>query len=168
MLKNKYLIPLLFMALTTTSTLNASDTLPGASHEISYPEGWQNWSTIAVSHRTDNKTLRVILGNKIAVEAARSGQTNPWPNGSILGKVVWKDSTLPNWTAATVPKELVHTEFMFKDTEKYTETSGWGWARWLGVNQKPFNQGSQVCVSCHTPVKSRDWVYTEAAEFPRL
>jgi len=168
MFKNKYLISLLFIALTAAPALNASDTSPGTSHEISYPEGWQNWSTIAVSHRTDNKTLRVILGNKIAVEAARSGQTNPWPNGAILGKVVWKDSTLPNWAAATVPKELVHTEFMFKDSEKYTETGGWGWARWLGVNQKPFNQGSQVCISCHAPVKNRDWVYTEAVEFPRL
>jgi len=163
---NKYLIPFVFVG--AASVVNASDALPAQSHEISYPAGWQDWSTIAVSHRTDNKTLRVILGNKVAVEAARLGETNPWPNGAILGKVVWKDTELSNWKSATVPDKLIHTEFMFKGADKYSGTNGWGWARWLGVNQKPFNQGAQVCISCHTPVKNRDWVYTEAAEFPRL
>ncbi len=33
---------------------------------FSYPAGWQNWAVIAVSHRTDNKTSRVILENAAA------------------------------------------------------------------------------------------------------
>ncbi len=63
-----------------------------APNGIPYPTGWQNWKVIAVSHREDNHTLRVILGNDKAVEAARKGQTNPWPDGAALGKVVWKDA----------------------------------------------------------------------------
>lgn len=43
---------------------------------------------------------------------------------------------------------------------------GWGWARWVGLEQKPFNDGMQSCVGCHTPVKSRDWVFTDPAPFP--
>ncbi len=141
---------------------------PGPSHGIGYPSGWQNWSTIATSHRTDNGTMRVILGNDVAIAAARSGQINPWPDGAILGKVVWKTTELANWKAATVPSTFVHVEFMFKDREKYPETSGWGWARWVGIEQEPFNEGADVCRACHTPVQQRDWVFTDPAMLPAI
>ena len=144
----------------------AADSVPMDSHGVSYPVGWQNWAMIAVSHRTDNNTSRVILGNDIAVKAARSGKTNPWPDGAILGKVVWKDTQLKDWQTATVPGEFVHAEFMFKDSKKYTDTYNWGWARWVGLEQVPFEKGAQVCISCHTPVKDRDWVFTEPASLP--
>jgi hypothetical protein len=147
-------------------TTLAADELHRPSNGIPYPEGWKNWATIAVSHRNDNGTLRVILGNNIAVEAARSGNVNPWPDGTILGKVVWKDSELEDWQAATAPGEFVHAEFMFKDSAKYRETYGWGWARWIGMDQEPFDEGMQVCIACHTPVKHRDWNFTDPAPFP--
>ncbi len=59
------------------SSFVLADSHHGESHGISYPQGWQSWSAIAVSHRTDNDTLRAILGNDIAVKAARSGKVNP-------------------------------------------------------------------------------------------
>ena len=65
------------------------------------------------------------------------------------------------------PSEFVHAEFMFKDSKKYTASYGWGWARWVGLDKKAFNSGSQVCTSCHTPVKKRDWVFTDPALFPK-
>ncbi|QOY51402.1 cytochrome P460 family protein [Candidatus Sulfurimonas baltica] len=158
-------ISIILIAVATNSY--ATDKKVASSHGIDYPMGWQNWSTIAVSHRTDNNTSRVILGNNIAVEAARSGKTNPWPNGAILGKVVWKDTELKDWKSATVPDEFVHAEFMFKNSEKFKESYGWGWARWVGLEQKPFEKGMQVCISCHTPVENMDWVYTHPAKFPK-
>ncbi len=160
----KMLVALTF--LSAASLAQAGSATPGPSHGIAYPEGWQNWATIAVSHRVDNNTVRVILGNDIAVKAARSGQTNPWPDGAILGKVVWKETRLPNWEKAVGPAKFVHAEFMFKDSKKYAKTYGWGWARWVGPDQKPFEKGPQVCTSCHTPVKNRDWVFTDPAFFP--
>jgi hypothetical protein len=158
----------LILVMGAVSAAIASDMAPMQSHGINYPTGWQNWSAIAVSHRTDNNTIRVILGNEVALKAARSGQTNPWPEGTVLGKVVWKDAQLENWKAAIVPRDFVHAEFMFKDSKKYSETYGWGWARWVELDQKPFNEGTQVCISCHTPVKNRDWVFTDPAVFPKL
>lgn len=166
MIVKKTVILVLFLSIASISI--ASDKAPEQSHGISYPSGWQNWSTIAVSHRTDNNTLRVILGNEVAVKAARSGHTSPWPDGSVLGKVVWKDAQLENWEEAIVPKQFVHAEFMFKDSKKYSKTYGWGWARWVGLDQKSFNKGTQVCTSCHTPVKNRDWVFTDPAVFPNF
>ena len=155
---------ILFAILLSFVSCSASALEPvGESNGIPYPEGWQNWPTIAVSHRTDNNTMRVILGNEIAVKAARSGQTNPWPDGAILGKVVWKASELADWPAAKAPGQLVHAEFMFKNATGYQETGGWGWARWLGLDSKPFNEGMTACVACHTPVAHRDWVFSDPA-----
>lgn len=162
------LIKLFFISLSVIvlSIVSAVADTPKPSNAIDYPVGWQKWSTIAVSHRTDNNTIRVILGNPIAVEAVSAGKTDPWPDGAILGKVVWKDKQHQNWQAATAPGEFVHAEFMFKDSKKYSKTYGWGWARWLGLSQQPFNDGAKVCISCHTPVKNRDWVFTDPASFP--
>lgn len=160
-------IRLLALSLSVWTTLVfAADPAPGPSNEITYPIEWKSWKTIAVSHRSDNNTIRVILGNDVAVEAARTGKSNPWPDGAILGKVVWKDTQLENWETATVPGNFIHAEFMFKDSKKYTQSYGWGWARWVGLEQNPFNKGQQVCISCHTPVKDRDWVFTDPAIFP--
>ncbi|MDH5473727.1 MAG: cytochrome P460 family protein [Gammaproteobacteria bacterium] len=163
----KYIVRLVSLFFTVTS-FNAfgADTVPGSSHGIAYPAGWQNWSTIAVSHRTDNNTIRVILGNEVAVNAARSGKNNPWPEGTILGKVVWKDTELKDWKTAIAPGQFVHAEFMFKDSKKYASTYNWGWARWVGLEQAPFEKGAQVCTTCHTPVKDRDWVFTDPASLP--
>ena len=163
----KGFVSFISVAITLTSfTALGTDSAPASSHEIAYPTGWQNWSTIAVSHRTDNNTIRTILGNDIAVKAARSGKTNPWPDGAIIGKVVWKDTNLKDWQTATAPGKFVHAEFMFKDSKKYSETYNWGWARWVGLDQKPFQKGTQVCTTCHTPVKNRDWVFTDPASLP--
>lgn len=141
-----------------------------APNGIAFPVDYQNWRVISVSHRTDHQSMRVILGNDTAFEAARAGNTNPWPNGSVLGKVVWKEGQEPKWAAAIAPKQFIHAEFMFKDTQAWAATGGWGYARWVGDELKPYgaNQNfSQECVACHTPVKDNDWVYTIPAHFPK-
>ncbi|VAW78123.1 Cytochrome p460, partial [hydrothermal vent metagenome] len=131
-----------------------------------------NWRVISISHRTDNKTMRVILGNDIAIEAARSNNTNPWPDGAVLGKMVWKDTAEKNWPTAIAPDKFVHAEFMFRDSKKWAGNgTGWGWARWVGTEHKPFAKDAgtgKVCIACHTPVKGNDWVFTTPALFPTV
>ncbi len=137
---------------------------------IAFPKGYQNWRVISMSHRTDNNTVRIIVGNKTAVDAARAGKTNPWPDGTVLGKVVWKQAEATHWKKAVVPGRFVHAEFMFKDSKKYAATYGWGWARWKGMEQKPYGRDASVageCIACHTPVKGNDWVFTKPAVLPK-
>ena len=140
-----------------------------APNGLTLPEGYKDWRMIASSHRADNNTLRVILGNDIAVQAAREGNTNPWPDGTVMGKLVWKVRADDNWPQANVPGEFVHAEFMYKDAAKYADTAGWGWARWVGQDEKPFGEDasfSSQCVGCHTPVAERDYVFTTPALIP--
>lgn len=142
---------------------------PPAPNGIKMPSQYKDWRVISVSHREDNKTLRVILGNNKAIMAARNGKTVPWPNGSILAKLVWKDASNPKWDKAKVPGEFVHAEFMIKDSEKYRETGGWGFARWTGASHKPYGKDPsfvQECFGCHAPVKDNDHVFTHPAFLP--
>ena len=147
----------------------AQDSIPAAPNGIQLPEGYKDWRVISSSHREDNHTLRVILGNDQAIAAARAGNTNPWPDGAILGKLVWKDRSHPQWEKATVPGKFVHAEFMVKDAKKYAATGGWGFARWTGMDQKPYGKDAgfvQECFGCHAPVKDNDWVFTHPSAMP--
>ena len=161
---------LMLLALTSLPAM-ASDAVSPAPNGIKFPAGYQDWRVISMSHRVDNNTVRIIYGNDAAIRAARAGNTNPWPDGAILGKVVWKQKPEAHWQSAIAPDKFVHAEFMFKDANKYASTGGWGWARWKGLDQKPYGKNanfSQECVACHTPVKHRDWVFTSPAILPKV
>lgn len=148
--------------------LIAAEVAP-APNGLELPENYRDWKVISQSHRLDNNTLRIIIGNDAAITAARKGKTEPWPDGSILGKLVWKQKTDENWEKAIVPGKFVHAEFMYKDSEKHAATGGWGYARWLGLEQKPYGKDSnfsQECYVCHTPVKNRDYVFTTPVSLP--
>ena len=140
-----------------------------APNGIEIPVGYKNWRLISSTHRTDNNSLRVILGNSAAIKAVQAGKTNPWPNGAILAKLVWKDRQLENWPAATVPGEFNHAEFMIKDSKKYPETGGWGFARWKGLELKPYGKDAsfvQECAQCHKAASKNDNVFTIPALLP--
>jgi hypothetical protein len=135
---------------------------------IEFPVGYENWQTISVSHRIDNNSIRTILGDPIAIQAARNGKTNPWPEGAILAKVAWKQRIDENWPSAIVPGEFHQVEFMIKDAKKYSATKGWGYARWRGKDLIPWGDNAdfaQGCVACHTPVANKDYVFSTPAIF---
>ncbi len=164
-IKSCMLITLIF----TNYSVSAEGTIAAAPNGIELPVGYQNWRVIGVSHRTDNNSLRAIVGNNIAVNAAHTGHTDPWPTGTILGKLVWKDGQHPDWDQATVPDRLSHIEFMIKDQAKYLKTGGWGYARWVGDEAKPYGDNAdfdQECYSCHSKVKQHDYVFTRPVKLP--
>ncbi len=141
-----------------------------APNGIEIPENYKDWKVISQSHRIDNNSLRIILGNDIAIKASREGKTKPWPNGAILGKMVWQQKNDEHWDKAIVPGQFVHAEFMVKDSKKYASTGGWGFARWKGMAQNPYGKDKnfvQECYACHTPVKNRDYVFTTPVTLPK-
>lgn len=155
--------------LFSSSVWAAKPEVAVAPNGIVLPDGYKDWRVISAAHRTDNNTMRVVVGNDAAVEAARQGKTQPYPDGAILGKLVWKAEIHANWPTATVPGKFVHAEFMIKDSKKYAATGGWGFARWLGEEQKPYGKDAefvQECFACHTPMKSNDYVFTHPAKLP--
>lgn len=148
----------------------ASFKVQDAPGGFAFPADYRDWRSVAVSSRVDNGTIRLITGNDIAIDAVRHKQTNPWPDGTILCKVVWKQRLDPAWKGAVIPGVFVQVEFMFRDKVKYASTEGWGWARWLGPELTPYGlkdgESTTTCISCHTPVKDNNWVFTHPAILP--
>jgi len=133
---------------------------PAAAEKPVYGE-YKDWRVLGVSHRLDKNFVRAILGNHTAITAAQSGKTTPWPDGTIIAKLSWKEQIHPNWPQAVVPGEFVGAEAMIKDSKKFPETGGWGFGHWEGktliMNDK---EKSATCFACHTPMKDHDYVYT--------
>jgi len=128
---------------------------------LAFDPGFESWKPISFTDRGDNNTLRLILGNDIAVRAARSGQIDPWPNGSRFAKIAWQQESAPD--GLIHPGEFVQVELMVKDARLYRRTAGWGWGRWRGLHLTPYGNDAKFtgeCVSCHMPLKGADYVYT--------
>lgn len=122
---------------------------------------YKNWKVLSSTDRFDNQTMRVILGNDVAIKAIADRRINPWPDGTAFAKVAWFQQPDGNGSVQTGAFQQV--ELMIKESRKYAETKGWGWGRWRGADLKPYGTSAAFtdeCVSCHLPVRNNDYVYT--------
>jgi Haem-binding domain/Cytochrome P460 len=128
---------------------------------VAFLPDYKNWKAISSTDRYDNHTMRVILGNDVAVKAIAEGHFNPWPDGTAFAKVAWLQQ--PDGKGVAHTGAFVQVEFMIRDGKKYADTAGWGWGRWRGTDLKPYGKDATFtneCVSCHAPVSKNDYVYT--------
>jgi hypothetical protein len=128
---------------------------------IAYMPNYRDWKAISTTERFDNGTIRIILGNPIAVEAIHEGKTNPWPDGTIFAKTAWKQQKSKD--GSVYAGQFVQVEFMIKDIKRYANTKGWGWARWKGKSLLPYGKTVKFdseCISCHRPERGNDYVFT--------
>ncbi|UUO04344.1 heme-binding domain-containing protein [Blastopirellula sp. J2-11] len=139
-----------------------------APNGIPFFSDYKTWTAISTTDRWDNQTMRVVLGNEIAVNAIRQRNITPWPDGAAFAKVAWAQDS--DGSGNVQAGEFKQIEFMIKGAVKYADTNGWGWARWLGTELKPYGDNAQFsgqCIRCHTPVKNRDFVFTIPLETSR-
>ncbi|HEY1649183.1 MAG TPA: cytochrome P460 family protein [Terracidiphilus sp.] len=122
---------------------------------------FESWKLISMTDRGDNNTFRFVLGNDVAMQAARSGNISPWPDGTRFAKIAWQQVTGSDGLIHA--GNFVQVELMAKDATKYKQTDGWGWGRWRGLDLKPYGSDSHFvdeCTGCHQPVRGDDYVYT--------
>jgi hypothetical protein len=128
---------------------------------VPFVPDYKHWKAISSTDRFDNGTMRVILGNDVAVKAIEDHHINPWPDGTIFAKVTWYAQ--PDGTGFIQTGAFKQVELMIRDSRKYSSTKGWGWGRWLGTDLKPHAKTAafaQECVACHEPLRTNDYVYT--------
>src|SRR5215813_88529 len=93
--------------------------------------GYEDWQTIAVSQAGD--LIEVILGNPVIIDAYRAGvpgNGKPFPDGSKMAKIHWnakKSAEAPEPT--TVPGTLHDIDFMVRDSKRFPDSGGWGYAQ---------------------------------------
>jgi hypothetical protein len=136
-------------------------------------KGYEDWKVISVSHAG---LIAVILGNPAMIDAYRAGAPGngkPFPDGAKMAKVHWnpkKAETEPGQPA--VPSTLHDIDFMVKDSKRFADSGGWGYAEFeydaasdafhpgTAADQPPQQNDAKCGFACHTIVKNQDYVFT--------
>jgi len=133
-----------------------------ALNGIAFIPEYKDWVAISSTERLDNGTLRVIMGNDMAVNAIKTNHTNPWPDGTTFAKIAW--SQVADSAGIIYAGDFKQVEFMIKDKNKYASGDGWGFARWVkGLQLEPYGKSALFtteCENCHRPMKENDFVFT--------
>ncbi|MFZ0335994.1 MAG: cytochrome P460 family protein [Candidatus Acidiferrales bacterium] len=133
--------------------------------------GYEDWQDVAVS-RTGTD-VKAILANPVMIKAYREGipgNGKPFPDGSMIVKIMWFKKTNPlSPYPVEVPDKLQTLAFIEKDSKRFPDTSGWGYAE-FDYNAKsgtftPYGKdasfGRSYCYEmCHTKVKATDYIFT--------
>jgi hypothetical protein len=136
--------------------------------------GYESWSVVSLSQ--DGGMLAAILANPVMIDAYRAGvpgNGKPFPDGSRMAKIHWSPTPLETFPAATVPGALHDVDFMVKDSKRFADSGGWGWAVFeyeaaagtfrpgTTADKPPQGNDASCGFGCHTLVKARDYVFTE-------
>ena len=134
-------------------------------------EGWQ-----AISTSRNDKVVAVILGNPAMIDAYQAGipaNGKPVPDGAKMAKIHWIPKQNQFFPDATVPGSLLNVDFMVKDSKRFADSGGWGWAVFdydaasdtfkpgTTAGTPPQGNDAKCGFACHTVVKTRDYVFTE-------
>jgi len=136
--------------------------------------GYEDWQIIAVSQNGDK--IATILGNPVMIEAYKSGipgNGKPFPDGARMAKIHWMAKKAEDQPGEPlVPGALHDTDFMVKDSKRFADSGGWGWAEFEydpatdafrpgNENDSPPQDHDAKCgFACHTNVAAKDYVFT--------
>jgi len=137
--------------------------------------GYEDWPVIAISE--NEGLIAVIVGNPAMIDAYKEGvpgNGKPFPDGAKMAKIHWnpkKQETYPG--QPTVPGTQHDVDFMVKDSKRFADSGGWGWAAFEydaasdtfrpgnTTDTPPQEHDAKCGLACHTIVKNRDYVFTE-------
>src|SRR5262249_11254489 len=91
--------------------------------------GYEGWQAISISR--NERVLAMTLGNPAMIEAYRAGfpdNGKPIPDGAKMAKIHWTPKKNEFFPDATVPGKLVNVDFMVKDSKRFADSGGWGYA----------------------------------------
>ena len=140
-------------------------------------KGYEDWQLISISQ--NGGLVAAILGNPAMIEALRAGAPGngkPFPDGAKMAKMHWMPGPSATFPAATVPHGQHDVDFMVKDSKRFADSGGWGYAEFEhdaeantfrpgNTSDTPPQANDAKCgFACHTLVKNRDYVFTEYAK----
>jgi hypothetical protein len=136
--------------------------------------GYEAWQSISISR--NERVVAVILGNPAMIDAYRAGipgNGQPVPDGAKMAKVHWNPKKNEFFPDATVPGNLLNVDFMVKDSKRFADSGGWGYAVFdynaasdtftpgTTAGTPPQGNDARCGFACHTRAKARDYVFTE-------
>jgi hypothetical protein len=130
--------------------------------------GYESWQTIAVSQADSLGLIEVIVGDPAMIKAYQEGYPGngkPWPDGVRMAKIHWKAIKSPDAPApTTIPGALDDVDFMVKDSKRFADGDGWGYAQFnynpASDSFSPLGTGAKCGTACHALAKAKDYVFT--------
>lgn len=138
--------------------------------------GYESWQLVSISQ--DGPAVAAIMANPVMIKAYQSGipgNGKPFPDGSKMTKIHWVPTKMGVFPLATVPGAQANADFMEKDSKRFADSGGWGWAAFEydaksdtyrpgDMSSTPPQGNDAKCgFTCHTAVKARDFVFTDYA-----
>jgi hypothetical protein len=138
--------------------------------------GYEAWQVVSISQNGDH--IAAILANPAMITAYQAGipgNGKPVPNGARMAKIHWNPKKMETFPAATVPGTQHDVDFMVKDSKRFADSGGWGWAAFeydaaadtfkpaTQADKPPQGNDAKCGFACHTSVKTRDYVFTDYA-----
>jgi hypothetical protein len=98
-------------------------------------------------------------------------EPRPVPDGAVLAKIEWQKARASKTAyGVTVPGTYAEVSFMLKDSKRFPNTNGWGYATFrhdaASDMFKTFGDVPEfvnACHACHTIVRDSDVVFTTYA-----
>jgi len=87
----------------------------------------------------------------------------------MMAKIEWTGKKNPESPySVLVPDTLKRVGFMVKDSRRFPDTDGWGYAQFVydaasdtfTPEESDSSFGKKLCHQCHTRVKAKDFVFT--------
>jgi hypothetical protein len=138
--------------------------------------GYEAWQIVSISQ--DGNLIAAILANPVMIKAYVAGvpgNGKPFPDGAKMAKIHWNPKKLETFPAATVPGTQHDVDFMVKDSKRFADSGGWGWAVFdydaasrtftpgTLAGKPPQGNDAKCGFACHTTVKTKDYVFTDYA-----
>jgi hypothetical protein len=138
--------------------------------------GYESWQVVSISQ--DGPHVAAILANPVMIKAYEDGipgNGKPFPNGAKMAKIHWNPKKMEAFPAATVPGTQADADFMEKDSKRFADSGGWGWAVFdydtasntftpgTLAGKPPQGNDAKCGFVCHTAVKTSDYVFTAYA-----
>jgi hypothetical protein len=142
--------------------------------------GYEQWQVVGPSLTEAANVIRVIVANPVMIQAYQEGAAGngkPFPDGSKIVKLEWvpKKITDPPFSASTpdtVPGDLEQVEFIVKNSKRFSDTHGWGYAMFVydptsgtfapatKASKPPVGHDAKCGATCHELAASKDYIFT--------
>src|ERR1700689_2972874 len=136
--------------------------------------GYEAWQVVSISQ--DGPLIAAILANPVMINAYLAGvpgNGKPFPDGAKMAKIHWNPKKMETYPAATVPATQHDVDFMVKDSKRFADSGGWGYAVFdydtasdtftpgTSADKPPQGDNATCGFACHTRARTRDYVFTD-------
>ena len=166
----------LFAAVTTFALAAPNKYTVKVPGGLSFSEfkGYESWAAISMSR--NERLVDVIVGNPVMIDAYLAGfpgNGKPVPDGAKMAKIHWIPQQNEFSPETTVPGKLLNVDFMVKDSKRFADSGGWGYAVFdydavsdafkpgTLAGKPPQGNDAKCGFTCHSRAKTRDYVFTD-------